>query len=175
MKSKLDDIKSSNPILELQFCLRDIAQVHKEIPSVFPTGVFDKKTEESVKEFQKKYNLPVTGKVNFLTWNKLMDEHKDCMHHINAPSSVGCYPSNVNEYKKGDSGNLIYILQIILKNFNNKYKNYSDVQFTGVFDEQTESALKQFQKYSNLPVTGVLDRKTWNIMNKINDVCKLYE
>jgi peptidoglycan hydrolase-like protein with peptidoglycan-binding domain len=91
------------------------------------------------------------------------------------PQSVYCYPKSIYEYKRDDEGNLIYILQVILKNYHNKYKNYVDVQLTGVYDEQTEEAIKQFQRYSNLPVTGTLDRQTWNILNKIHNTCILYE
>lgn len=175
MKSKLDIFKSTNPTLEVQFNLRDIAQVHTDIPRIFPSGRFDTETQEAVSTFQKKFNLPTTGKVDFVTWNAILAEHKKCTHCIKPPESVNCFPDDIYKYKKGDEGSLIYILQIILKNFHNKYKNYADVRLTGMFDEQTEEALKQFQKYSGLPVTGILDRETWNILNKINNACKLYK
>lgn len=175
MKSRLDIVKAANPILEIQFNLRDIAQVHNDIPKVFPTGRFDSETQEAVIAFQKKYNLPATGKVDFSTWNAILNEHKICVHCIKPPQSVYCFPNNVYEYKKDDDGNIIYILQIILKNYQNKYKNYVDVHLTGIFDEQTEEAVRQFQKFSHLPVTGILDRQTWNLLNKINNTCHLYE
>jgi peptidoglycan hydrolase-like protein with peptidoglycan-binding domain len=175
MKSKLDVVKAANPILEIQFNLRDISQMHPDIPKVFPTGRFDPETQEAVSAFQKNFNLPVTGKVDFATWNAISKEHQKCMHCIKPPQSVYCYPGNMYEYKKGADGNLIYILQIILKNYHQRYKNYPDVRLTGVFDEQTEEAVKQFQKFSHLPVTGALDRETWNLLNKINNTCKLYE
>jgi peptidoglycan hydrolase-like protein with peptidoglycan-binding domain len=175
MYSKLDTIKAANPILEIQYKLRDIAQVCHDIPTVVPTGIYDAQTKKSVSEFQKKLNLPETGNVDYLTWNALMKEHRDCLHFINKPRCVGCFPNNVIEYKRGDSGNVIYILQATLKNYHNKYKNYPDVNMTGIFDEQTELALREFQKCSQLPITGVLDRKTWNILNKINETCKLFE
>ncbi len=175
MKSRLDAVKASNPILEIQFILRDISQINPDIPMVFPTGRFDSETQEAVIAFQKKFNLPVTGKIDFVTWNAILKEHQQCIHCIKSPQSVNCYPDNVYEYKKGDDGNLIYILQILLKNYHNKYKNYEDIHLTGIFDEQTEKAIKQFQEFSRLPVTGALDRQTWNLLNKINSVCKLYE
>lgn len=175
MKSKLDAIKTANPLLEIQFNLRDISHINPDVPKVFPTGKYDKKTQEAILFFQKKNNIGETGKIDFQTWNTIMDEHKKYMHCINTPQSVYCYPKGIYEYKKGDEGNLIYVLQIILKNFREKYKNYVDVQLTGVYDEQTEEAVKQFQKYSFLPVTGTLDRQTWNLMNKIHSTCTLYE
>lgn len=175
MKTKLDMVKATNPILEVQLYLQDISQVEPDIPMVFPSGRYDPETERSVAEFQKRFNLPATGKVDFITWNEMIKQHKICMHCLRSPKSVSCFPNDVHEYKRGDTGNLIYILQTILINFKRKYKNYPDVQLTGMFDEQTEQAIKQFQKYSNLQVTGKVDRQTWNILNTINETCQLYD
>ena len=41
MKSKLDAIKAANPLLEIQFNLRDISHVNPDVPKVFPTGKYD--------------------------------------------------------------------------------------------------------------------------------------
>ncbi|WMJ78896.1 MULTISPECIES: peptidoglycan-binding domain-containing protein [unclassified Sedimentibacter] len=175
MKSKLDAVKAANPVLEIQFKLRDISNIHQDIPKVLPTGKFNGETELAVKEFQKKFNLPATGKVDFSTWSTLNKEHANCMHCINTPSPVCCFPKNVESYKRVDSCNLIYILQIILKNYHKKYKNYPDIDLNGVFDERTEEAVKMFQRSSYLLETGKLDRQTWNLLNKIHEICNLYE
>ncbi len=175
MKSKLDFMKANNPILEIQLNLRDIAQVHADIPKVLATGIYDAETQNAVKIFQMKFNLPVTGKVDLITWRKILNEHNCCIQNITPAQSVTCFPNNKLEYKIGDESNLIYILQIILNNFAKKFKNYEAVQLTGIFDESTEIAVKQFQKLSNLPVTGALDKITWNNLNKINHTCRFYE
>jgi peptidoglycan hydrolase-like protein with peptidoglycan-binding domain len=174
MKSKLDLIKAENPVLELQFYLKDIAKCNPAIPRVVPTGSYDPQTEKAVIEFQRTYNLSVTGKVDHATWNAIRKEYMECTHNTNKPSTVCCFPDQVSEYKLGDECSLIYILQIILKNYQKKFKNYSDIDITGKYDEKTEAAVKQFQKCTKLPVTGILDRKTWNMLNKINETCKLY-
>lgn len=173
MKSKLDLLKAANPTLELQFKLRDISKFNSDIPSVFPTGKFDTQTQAAVSEFQKMYDLPITGTVDFNTWNEINKEHRNCMHCKNPPRSSAMFPNSMHEYKLGDSNNVIYVLQIILKNYHKRYKNYPDVELTGAFDEQTEKALKQFQKCSKLPVTGILDRRTWNTLNQIHEICHL--
>lgn len=175
MKSKLDVLKANNPILEIQFKLKDISQAEPDIPMVFPTGKYDEQTKIAVIEFQKKSKLPVTGEVDFTTWNKLNEEHKISAHYINEPKTLCCFPSKMQEYKLGDKDSAIYALQIILKYYHKKYKNHPDVNLTGIFDKQTEEALRQFQKHSHLPVTGILDRRTWNTLNQINEICKLYE
>ena len=115
MKSKLDAIKAASPLLEIQFNLRDISRINPDVPKVFPTGRYDAVTQEAVRFFQKKNNIAETGKINFETWNIIMNEYKKCMHCINMPQSVYCYPKSIYEYKRDDEGNLIYILQVMKK------------------------------------------------------------
>lgn len=172
MKNKL---AAANPVLEIQLYLIDIAQVHPEIPLVYPTGKYDERTRNAVIEFQKFFHLPVTGVVDLETWNKILAEHEKCSHCINAPSTVACFPSNVMEFRSGDQDNFIYILQIVLSNYKKKYVNYVEVLINGFFDDRTEEAVRQFQRLSDLPVTGVLNRQTWNKLNLINNTCRLYD
>ncbi len=169
-----DRFMTKNPILEIQLYLIDIAQVQPEIPIVYPTGVYDDRTRNAIVEFQKLFSLPVTGVVDIDTWNSLLNEHRKCMHCINIPSCVACFPNNVKEFKKGDQNNCIFILQIVLNNFRKRYVNYVEVPLTGIFDDKTEEAIKQFQQLSGLPVTGILNRETWNTLNLINNTCHLY-
>lgn len=175
MKSKLDIVRAANPTLEIQLYLRDISESYPDIPRVIPSGIYDSHTQKAVMEFQKKFNLPITGTVDFTTWNAIVKEYRSCIHCTKSPSSVTCFPSKMQEYKKGDKGNMIIILQTILKSYKKYYKNYNDIELTGEFDDQTEEAIKNFQKLSGIPVTGVLDRKTWNTLNTINKTCHLYD
>lgn len=165
---------ADNPVLEIQLYLNDIAQVHPEIPAVYPTGKYDDRTRSSITEFQKFFSLPVTGVVNLETWNKILVEHKRCSHCINVPSSVACFPTNMLEFKLGDQHNCIYMIQIVLNNFRRKYVNYIEVPITGIYDEKTEEAVRKFQQLSGLAGTGVINRETWNMMNLINSICRLY-
>lgn len=167
-------LMADNPVLEIQLYLNDIAQVHPEIPTVYPTGVYDERTRNSIIEFQRFFSLPATGVVNLETWNKMLVEHNKCLHCINVPSSVACFPNNLLEFKLGDQHNCVYMIQIILNNFRSRYVNYVEVPITGIFDEKTEEAIRQFQQLSDLPVTGVVNRETWNILNLINNTCGLY-
>lgn len=62
----------------------------------------------------------------------------------------------------GDSGNDVRIIQ---NQLNSISKNYPAIKFiampSGVFDTQTENAVKKFQEIFFLPVTGVVDKATW--------------
>lgn len=65
--SRGDDVRT------IQEQINAISKNYPMIPKLIEDGVYGAKTSASVKEFQKIFNLPVTGTVNFPTWYKISD------------------------------------------------------------------------------------------------------
>ncbi|MBS7182960.1 MAG: peptidoglycan-binding protein [Eubacterium sp.] len=66
------DIGSSGPkVQQMQQQLDTIAEVYTAIPRVEADGIFGEGTQASVKAFQKIFDLPQTGIVDFATWYKI--------------------------------------------------------------------------------------------------------
>lgn len=55
----------------IQEQINGIAKGYPAVGTLDADGIFGAKTEESVKKFQKIFNLPVTGIVNFATWYEI--------------------------------------------------------------------------------------------------------
>ena len=55
----------------MQQQLDTIAEVYTAIPRVEVDGIFGEGTQASVKAFQKIFDLPQTGIVDFATWYKI--------------------------------------------------------------------------------------------------------
>ena len=55
----------------MQQQLDTIAEVYTAIPRVEADGIFGEGTQASVKAFQKIFDLPQTGIVDFATWYKI--------------------------------------------------------------------------------------------------------
>jgi hypothetical protein len=62
---------SGQKVLQLQQQLNRIAQNYPAIPKISEDGIFGSKTANAVKTFQKVFNLPQTGIVDFPTWFKI--------------------------------------------------------------------------------------------------------
>ena len=172
---KLYSDMNISPIAEVQHYLREISKYRPEIPLLNPDGIFDSKTQEAVKEFQKIYGLPQTGIVDLITWNTLVNEYNKYESISRAPNKLDCFPNKNHEVKPGDEKDIVYIIQILLNNFNKKYNNYNKVNITGKYDHETEEAIKIIQATNMLPVTGIVDKTTWNSLSTINNTCKLHE
>lgn len=55
----------------MQEQLAAISRSYPAIPTVSADGVFGERTKEAVEVFQKVFDLPVTGVVDFPTWYKI--------------------------------------------------------------------------------------------------------
>ena len=62
---------SGQPVITVQEQLNAIAKNYPAIPKLNVDGIFGQKTAASVKEFQKVFDMPVSGIVDYPTWYKL--------------------------------------------------------------------------------------------------------
>lgn len=67
----LDIGASGQKVAQMQEQLDTIAQVYTEIPRLNADGIYGEVTREAVKAFQKIFDLPQTGIVDFATWYKI--------------------------------------------------------------------------------------------------------
>ena len=67
----LDIGASGEKVRQLQEQLDRIAQVYTAIGRISADGIYGEKTQAAVRNFQRIFNLPVTGIVDFATWYKI--------------------------------------------------------------------------------------------------------
>ena len=74
--------------------------------------------------------------------------------------TTGGYPGYV--VGLGNAGNPVLAIQRDLKRIRKNYPAIPDITTTvGIYDEETEKAVKKFQEIFGLPITGVVDKATW--------------
>ena len=62
----------------------------------------------------------------------------------------------------GYAGNPVLAIQRDLKRIRQNYPAIPQITTTlGIYDEETEEAVKKFQEIFNLPITGIVDKGTW--------------
>ncbi|MBR3523475.1 MAG: peptidoglycan-binding protein [Bacilli bacterium] len=75
----------------------------------------------------------------------------------------------------GYAGNPVLAIQRDLKRIRKNYPAIPNITSTlGIYDEETENAVKKFQEIFDLPITGIVDKATWyKIKYVYNSVLKL--
>lgn len=150
-------------ISELQQYLRTISRLNKNIPSIIPNGLYDNLTEEAVRSFQRDYGLPVTGKVDNETWDKIYEVYQSVQELYEDIAAIFPVPSTERSYiREGDSGFLVYILQAMLNTISSFYGNLNDIEINGRYGSETAEAVADLQDIIGLPRTGEVDFRTWN-------------
>lgn len=149
-------------VRELQTYLRRLSVNYSRLPLLASDGIFGAETREAVASFQALFGLPVTGEADGDTWVAIRDEYR----RLTAPETPprGLFPFKAGEpfWQTGDSGNAVFLLQVILNTLAEGYGNLSAVAVNGVFDGATVAAVQQLQRVFGIEPHGRLDRRTWD-------------
>lgn len=153
-------------IYEMQYYLKFISKHVSGISEVTPDGIYGKKTEAAVMEFQNKYSLDPTGEINRATWNKITSVYEALEEEHTAAEPLHVYPIDLSSMKKDDDYGEILLLQGVLKKLSDRYENLLPVTSTGIYDAETENIVRQLQEIFSLPQTGIVNKATWNRIAK---------
>ncbi|WP_300259242.1 peptidoglycan-binding domain-containing protein [Clostridium sp.] len=101
---------SGEPVRVIQEQLNAISKAYPLIPKVAVDGKYGEKTRESVRTFQKVFNLPQTGEVNYATWYKISDVYVAVTKIAELRSSVEkkvFYPPTIMD-RSGNIPKIVY-------------------------------------------------------------------
>ena len=152
----------------IQIALNRISEDYPLIPKIAVDSRFGESTERAVRTFQDIFNLTPDGIVGKATWYKLIYLYTGMTGLSEINSEGQKYFSSSLEYpdaiELGNTGEKVYVTQYLLQAVSWFYPNIPTVEFTGRFNENDVSAVKELQKMYSLPQTGVVDEKTWDVL-----------
>ncbi len=155
------DAQKQEHIEEILTYLYQIALRDSRIPIVLPSKEFTEEAGLAVRAYQEAYGLPVTGEIDGDTWDSIVATYREMMENA-VPLIV--FPSGSFLLREGDSGELVLLLQVLLRIAGDHFSNLSPVSASGTYDAPTAAAVSQLQEIAALPQTGIADRKTWNAL-----------
>lgn len=164
-------------ITDIQRYLRHLSFHESDIKDVPIDGIWESRTAESVRDFQKKYSLPPTGTVDRATFDKLKEEYDRSVALNSPPATIDLFPRSPMgfELKKDDTGYLVSTVQFLLDQLERVYK-FPDIPQSGIYDTVTENAVSDFQRRNLISPTGMVGRETWdalviqhNLLDKYNE------
>ncbi len=147
----------------IQYYLSVLAFFDENLPMPSLNGVFDEKTEQTVREFQAQQGLNIDGIVGRQTWNALLTVYDRTISSIPPQYMVSTdeiYPGKF--LALGQSGREVKILQEFLVQAAQNMPEIPAVEVTGNYDAQTEAAIRVVQAMEDLPQNGVTGPLTWN-------------
>ena len=129
-------------------------------------GIYGAETALAVSQFQQENGLPVTGKVDFKTWEALNDAYEELLERRKPPERVAAIGCNVR-LSGGAVGDSVYILQVMLNAVGTRFKNIGKITVDGAYSNETAAAVAEFQRAAGLPETGAADVETFNCLAEV--------
>jgi peptidoglycan hydrolase-like protein with peptidoglycan-binding domain len=152
------------PIVQIvQYFLNVLSAYYDSIPAVDINGMLNAQTINSISEFQKTFNLPVTGEIDIETWNTMYDNIQGILRVLH-PSAIALpallFPG-IN-YTEGMEDYGVYIMQQSLLYISTIITDIPPVNPNGIFGPETTNSVRVFQNMFGLDANGVINKDTWD-------------
>lgn len=143
------------PIYFMQTCLRKLAN-HYPIERVVANGVFDEKTENAVKDFQRLFGQKQTGVIDDELYQKIVGEYKTL---LGKEEDLPSFWENVKVFARGDKSPYVALFQSTFNIFCEKFTGHNSVAVTSVMDDETIRAVGEIEKILMIKEDKILDKK----------------
>ncbi len=156
-------LEEKNFIVQIQRILRDLSFMNFNNGMIGIDGIYDDATRNAVREFQKRYGIKETGIVDSETWS-LLHTIWEIRQEGNALARAVYVLPRFEGYEimPGAVDNVLYIIQHMLETISRDYTELEGIVLNGVYDENTQNAIKIFQRKNMLDDTGIIDATTFN-------------
>ena len=169
--SELGEGDSGEGVSTIQYYLSYIALFIPTVLAAAFDGSYGPGTAEAVRSFQKTYGLPVTGRVDRLTWDRMENVYYGIVSEIDYEFRLGRilpFPGRI--LAEGVEGNDVRVLQEYLNYIANSYPDIQKTNVDGIFGPSTAEQVIRFKRIFGLPSdTGRVNAPTWNAIASIYD------
>ncbi len=155
-------------VQNVQYLLSYLAEFYNTIPPVSMDGIYGPATTSAVSAFQETFELPVTGEVDFDTWDVLYRTYLGFLETIPFQYTEG----NILPYpgvplRLGSNDESVRVLQEYLNFVSQFIDEIPTVNVTGYFGNQTQQAVLAFQRLEGIEETGTVGSVTWNALAEL--------
>lgn len=166
----------TDAIRNIQTYLRRLSYLDDDTIDPPIDGVFDTRTENALRQFQRNNDLAVTGRADRETWDTLYAQYLLELERISLPDPIIPFPSYPSDFtlSLGDESFLVAIIQYMLQELSVFYDIFTDISLSGIYDAATEKAIAELQRANMLEVTGKVDKKTWNSLSRFYNLSLHY-
>lgn len=132
-------------------------------PEIRENGHYDEATRAAVRRFQQRAGYPATGVADRRTWEEMSRLWREQMAD-STPEGIRPFVGRERRILPRERSDLVMILQLILNELRLRYDGFGPLPLSGIYDEMTEAAVREFQRINLLPTDGITDARTWNRM-----------
>ena len=147
----------------VQYLIAYLSQFFDTIPSVDIDGIYGSDTANAVRSFQRTFDLPITGAVDYPTWDVMYRTYLGFIQTIPFKYIEG----NILPYpgiplRLGSESETVRLLQEYINYIANIIPEIPSVSPTGYFGTQTQGAVIALQNFLGIEPSGTVAAFTWD-------------
>ena len=123
--------------------------------------------------FQREFTLPVTGVVDYQTWQMIRSKWEEAERKLQEPRAVRAFPGNGRQAEQGEYALYMVVPQTMFRVLSNFINGIANAPEDGQHEELSIENVRWLQEKAGLPVTGVLDQPTWDALSRLYEVMVL--
>ncbi len=153
---------TGSEVANVQYLLLYLSEFYDTIPSIAVDGDFGEATANAVRSFQRTFELPITGTVDFPTWDILYRTYIGFIEAIPPKYIEGnTIPYGGIPLRLGSESESVRVLQEYINYIAEFYPEIPSFGVTGYFGTQTESAVIALQNLFGIEPSGTVAAPTW--------------
>ena len=152
----------------VQYLIAYLAQFYNTIPSVAVDGIYGSATADAVRSLQRTFDLPITGAVDYATWDIMYRTYLGFLEAIPFKYIEG----NVLPYpgvplRLGSESDTVRLLQEYINYISGFISEVPSLPITGYFGTQTENAVITLQNLIGIEPNGTVGAATWDAITNL--------
>lgn len=160
-------LEPGRPVYNMQHFLRVIGQTYNDFRPPIPDGIFGTQTEDAVKGFQKRYDMPVTGAVNNDTWDKIIEIYRGALIVTQPQCGTVLFPRGEHVIEQGDVSAFHYPIQAAMYVISGYYDNISGFDISDTHAGEVIKTVKQLQRVFGIEDNGNICANCWRHISRI--------
>ena len=167
--SPLQQGDRGSAVFTLQRQLNRIAKDYPFLGKLTVDGIFGARMADTVKRFQKQFNLTADGVVGRQTWYKISYIYVSVKDLAELTSEGETSSGTLSDgswggttLRQGSTGSAVEQLQFWLNTLAQYDAGIPSTAVDGVFGSRTAAAVRAYQRFAGLTVDGVVGRTTWS-------------
>lgn len=153
-------------VTNVQYLTAYIAQFYSTVPSIAVDGIYGERTADAVRQLQRTFDLPVTGDVDYATWDIMYRTYIGFLEAIPFKYVEG----NILPYpgvplRLGSSSDTVRLLQEYINYIAGFIEEIPSLPVTGYFGSQTEAAVIALQQLLGIEPNGTVGAATWDAVS----------
>ncbi len=175
MSKSINEVTEKAARQNIQKYLRRLSYFEPSIPPPPIDGLAGDETTRAIRAFQALKGLAENGIVDKETFEQLFEAYENTTEKYAPPLGISPFPGTPDGYKveHGSRAPIVKLIQFMLLEVSAIYDGVS-LTVNGIYDTETEAAVRELQTVNLLPINGEVDKTTWDALARAYGYYLLY-